>query len=268
MGKTTSARKEATGSAATKKQRCMETAGGGKVNLSQAEEEETNDVFRHDVDTLHCDICSMPFDCEVYPCKNGHAACGDCCVRLHRKCPSCNESIGDIRCRAMEKILAGMTRPCKFKKHGCKQVLKCTGPIPAPSTAAPTSAGTSAATCWTRHGPFFYTDFSGHVIVTLDKSTRFCVLLHPDRPSMFLLLNGGDVPTGRSLSVVRICRRPAPRYTIAMKGSQPGSLWLTASGILPFMRRLEGYKPQEFLFVPDACWGSSQTVTVDVTVNL
>lgn len=98
--------------------------------------------------------------------------------------------------------------------------------------------------------------------------------------SVFLLLNGGDVPTGRSLSVVRIYPRPAPadedggaqvaqQYTVAMKGNQPGSTFsLTASGSVPFVRRIEGYKAQELLFVPDACWGSSQTVVVTVAVKL
>lgn len=50
--------------------------------------------------------------------------CGNCCVRLDRKCPSCKLSIGNFRCRTTEKILAGMTRPCKFKKDGCKNILR------------------------------------------------------------------------------------------------------------------------------------------------
>ena len=31
-------------------------------------------------------------------------------------------AIGDFRCRATEKILAGMTRPCKFVKNGCPEI--------------------------------------------------------------------------------------------------------------------------------------------------
>jgi E3 ubiquitin-protein ligase SIAH1 len=45
---------------------------------------------------------------------------------MEQKCPSCNESIGDFRCRAMEKILAGMSRPCRFKKHGCLETVRYT----------------------------------------------------------------------------------------------------------------------------------------------
>lgn len=118
--------------------------------------------------------------------------------------------------------------------------------------------------------------------LTLDKSRPFRVILQNilGGKSVFLLLNGGDVPTGRSLSVVRIYPRPAPadedggaqvaqQYTVAMKGNQPGSTFsLTASGSVPFVRRIEGYKAHELLFVPDACWGSSQTVVVTVAVKL
>jgi E3 ubiquitin-protein ligase SIAH1 len=45
---------------------------------------------------------------------------------MNQNCPSCNEPIGDSRCRAMEKILAGMTRPCKYSKYGCGEVVKFT----------------------------------------------------------------------------------------------------------------------------------------------
>jgi E3 ubiquitin-protein ligase SIAH1 len=39
---------------------------------------------------------------------------------------------------------------------------------------------------------------------------------------------------------------------------------LTVSGKIQFVRRLEGYNAKGFLFVPDAFWGSSGTVTVTV----
>jgi E3 ubiquitin-protein ligase SIAH1 len=45
---------------------------------------------------------------------------------------------------------------------------------------------------------------------------------------------------------------------------EPGSLELTASGAVQFVRRLEGYKAKGFLFVPDDFWGSSGSVSVTV----
>lgn len=57
-----SAEKGATDGAATKKA-CMGTAGDTQTEPAQAEEEETsNNVFSHDLDTLQCDICFMPFE--------------------------------------------------------------------------------------------------------------------------------------------------------------------------------------------------------------
>jgi E3 ubiquitin-protein ligase SIAH1 len=100
----------------------------------------------------------------------------------------------------------------------------------------------------------------------------FHALLHDDVKSIFILLNGGDVLTGRSLSMVRVCPRPSRdeeeaekvNYVMGVKGDEPGSLSLT--GPVQYVRRLEGYQPERFLFVPDAFWGSSGSITVTVDV--
>lgn len=111
----------AKGSATPKKARPSRPCNDGKGNPVPVEEEDTTDVFRLDMDTLQCDICCKPFESQVYSCKNGHAACGSCCVAMGRKCPFCSESIGDFRCRATEKIIAGMTKPCRYAKNGCPE---------------------------------------------------------------------------------------------------------------------------------------------------
>lgn len=179
----------------------------------------------------------------------------------------------------MEKILAGMTRPCKFKKHGCKHILSFSeirtheeetcryAPYPCPfDGCAYTVTRLRDHMLECGHGPFF----------ELDSLGPLCVLLYPDGDeSVFLLLNGGDVPTGRSLSVVRLYPRPdeeygagavPQQYTMLVEGDVPaGSLSLTF-GTVQFVRCLKGHKRREFLFLPDARWGSSRTVTVNVTV--
>ncbi|KAF7021294.1 hypothetical protein CFC21_034267 [Triticum aestivum] len=164
------------------------------------------------MDTLECDICYLPFESQVFSCKNGHAACANCCISMHRKCPSCNEPIGDFRCRATEKILAGMTRPCRFKKHGCTETVRYT------EARAHEEEACSFAPC---RCPFDGCDYRGRLLyghildahapgvdaatllrggwlsfsVTLQKSTPFRALLHPGEKSVFLLLNGGDILT-------------------------------------------------------------------------
>ncbi|KAK1651750.1 hypothetical protein QYE76_069555 [Lolium multiflorum] len=95
----------------TSRKEAEDTKGGHQKAV------ETSNVFTLDMDTLECDICSLPFDSQIYTCKNGHAACANCCRSMNRRCGSCTEPIGDFRCRAMEKILASMTRPCKFEKY-------------------------------------------------------------------------------------------------------------------------------------------------------
>uniref|UniRef100_A0A0E0FFK0 Uncharacterized protein n=1 Tax=Oryza nivara TaxID=4536 RepID=A0A0E0FFK0_ORYNI len=99
----------------------------------------------------------------------------------------------------------------------------------------------------------------------------FHVLLREEDSRVFLLLNGGDVPKGRSLSVV--CVGPsaaageAELYTMAVSGGAPGALSLSASGSVPRVRQWVRYPTGGFLFVPDAYWrasGGSVSVTVHV----
>jgi E3 ubiquitin-protein ligase SIAH1 len=106
-------------------------------------------------------------------------------------------------------------------------------------------------------------------VVTLQKCELIRAVLHHDDKSVFLLLNGGDILTGRSLSVVRVCPYPEAeederveaKYVMDVEG-EGTSLCLTAPGPVPFVRRLDGYKAKVFMFVPDAFWGSSGSVTV------
>uniref|UniRef100_A0A0E0BWA8 Uncharacterized protein n=1 Tax=Oryza meridionalis TaxID=40149 RepID=A0A0E0BWA8_9ORYZ len=96
----------------------------------------------------------------------------------------------------------------------------------------------------------------------------FHVLLREEDSSVFLLLNGGDVPKGRSLSVVCVAAAgEAELYTMAVSGGAPGALSLSVSGSVPRVRRWVRYPTGGFLFVPDAylrASGGSVSVTVHV----
>jgi E3 ubiquitin-protein ligase SIAH1 len=208
---------------------------------------------------------------------------------MNKKCPSCNEPIGDSRCRAMEKILAGMTRLCKYSKYGCCDVVKFTE-MRVHEEACPYAPYRCPFNCCNYDGVLLYdhilhehdhatevqvtSDDIGKLHewrVTLQKGSPFHALLHRDEKSIFILLNGGDVLTGRSLSLVRVCPRPVEEEAkkvnyvhMDVSGHGPGSLSLMAP--VQYVRRLEGYLPERFLFVPGAFWGSSGSITVTVYI--
>ncbi|KAF8048817.1 hypothetical protein N665_2391s0002 [Sinapis alba] len=54
-------------------------------------------------------------------CDNEHLACSSCSSKLRNRCPSCDSSIGQNRCRAMETVLASVFIPCLNAKLGCTE---------------------------------------------------------------------------------------------------------------------------------------------------
>jgi E3 ubiquitin-protein ligase SIAH1 len=214
--------------------------------------------------------------------------CDACRVRIHGTCPSCREPVRDIRCRALENVIAGMALPCSFRRHGCTQLLKQTE-----------RRDHEAFLC--QHAPFecpfqgcvysgllLYDHIQGaHTLcvdydvrfigsgwrVVLHRSTPFEVLLDPVDRRVFLLLNGGDVRSGRSLSVACLGPRPPANQLLEYKlevggDGEPGALSLSASGSVACMRSWAGQHPTDgFLFVPDACWTPLVCVVVNVRVQ-
>ncbi|KAF0918382.1 hypothetical protein E2562_023543 [Oryza meyeriana var. granulata] len=216
--------------------------------------------------------------------KNGKA-CGSCCVGMNRACPCCSEPIGDIRCRPLEKVFAAMSAPCKFRATGCMETVGY-------NEKRSHEASCPHASC---RCPFDGCSYEGLLLynhiqddhatdavvamgclrgttVTLHKSKPFHVLLHRSGTRVFLLLNGGDVLSGRSLSLVSVgppshanCEL-LYKIELAAVVPGPGELALSASSTVPCVRRLEGFEAKAFLFVPDSYWGSSGTVSVTVHV--
>ncbi|CAO2204856.1 unnamed protein product [Urochloa humidicola] len=184
-------------------------------------------------DPLECPPCFAPFEAEIFQCKNGHAACGNCCDRVRGTCPSCGDPIGAIRCLPLEAAIAAMLVPCSFaggrlrapppplrraaRPRGVR--LPTTRRARARSLAAPSRASTSTSTTTsatrtaipsppppgtTRSGS------SGRRRWRCAGARRSgCSILHAQDSRVFLLLNGGGVPSGRSLLAAR--PRPAPR---------------------------------------------------------
>ncbi|XP_010474151.1 PREDICTED: E3 ubiquitin-protein ligase SINA-like 5 [Camelina sativa] len=90
-----------------------------------SEDEDDDDDFEsvklqsHDV--LDGPICCEPLKRPIYQCINGHLACSSCCQKLNKRCSFCRCEIGDIRCRAMEKVIEATIVPCPNAKHGCEE---------------------------------------------------------------------------------------------------------------------------------------------------
>jgi E3 ubiquitin-protein ligase SIAH1 len=83
------------------------------------------------------------------------------------------------------------------------------------------------------------------------------VLLHGSDACVFLLLNGGDVPSGRSLVLIYVDPRPVKKKVARRRRARWGG------GRGPTTSPARGLP----LFVPDASWGSSGSVSVIVRVK-
>ena len=55
-------------------------------------------------------------------CHNGHTLCSTCKTRVHNRCPTCRQELGDIRCLALEKVAESLELPCKYYSHGCPEI--------------------------------------------------------------------------------------------------------------------------------------------------
>ncbi|KAF5961991.1 hypothetical protein HYC85_003200 [Camellia sinensis] len=55
-------------------------------------------------------------------CHNGHTLCSTCKVRVHNRCPTCRQELGDIRCLALEKVAESLELPCKYCSLGCPEI--------------------------------------------------------------------------------------------------------------------------------------------------
>lgn len=223
---------------------------------------------------------------------------------MRGSCPSCREPIGAIRCCPPENAIAAMRVPCGFAGAGCTETLRftekraheaaacrhapCACPVPGCAYAGlPLQLHDHIRDAHQRAGGGeddaggvdAVVGFVREATVALRRTTPFRVLLHARDSRVFLLLNGGGVPLGRSLSLVSIGPRPAAgralEYTMVVhagggENGGGGALSLSASGPVPCTRRWTGpeHLPAEgFLFVPDAYWGSSGSVSVTVRVG-
>ncbi|KAL6132458.1 hypothetical protein ACLB2K_064701 [Fragaria x ananassa] len=55
-------------------------------------------------------------------CHNGHTLCSTYKTRVHNRCPTCRQELGDIRCLALEKVAESLELPCKYCSLGCPEI--------------------------------------------------------------------------------------------------------------------------------------------------
>ena len=59
---------------------------------------------------------------KMLQCHNGHTLCSTCKTRVHNRCPTCRQELGDIRCLALEKVAESLELPCKYYSLGCTEI--------------------------------------------------------------------------------------------------------------------------------------------------
>nr|ACJ84732.1 unknown [Medicago truncatula] len=63
---------------------------------------------------LECPVCTNSMYPPIHQCHNGHTLCSTCKTRVHNRCPTCRQELGDIRCLALEKVAESLELPCKY----------------------------------------------------------------------------------------------------------------------------------------------------------
>ncbi|KAL0347729.1 UNVERIFIED_CONTAM: E3 ubiquitin-protein ligase SINAT3 [Sesamum calycinum] len=71
---------------------------------------------------LECPVCTNSMYPPIHQCHNGHTLCSTCKARVHNRCPTCRQELGDIRCLALEKVAESLELPCKYCSLGCPEI--------------------------------------------------------------------------------------------------------------------------------------------------
>ncbi|XP_022896476.1 E3 ubiquitin-protein ligase SINAT3-like isoform X2 [Olea europaea var. sylvestris] len=71
---------------------------------------------------LECPVCTNSMYPPIHQCHNGHTLCSTCKARVHNRCPTCRQELGDIRCLVLEKVAESLEIPCKYRSLGCPEI--------------------------------------------------------------------------------------------------------------------------------------------------
>lgn len=74
------------------------------------------------VEIFECPVCANSMYPPIHQCHNGHTLCSVCKTRVHNRCPTCRQELGEIRCLALEKVAESLELPCKYSSLGCSEI--------------------------------------------------------------------------------------------------------------------------------------------------
>ncbi|KAK3160200.1 hypothetical protein QOZ80_1BG0056520 [Eleusine coracana subsp. coracana] len=230
-----------------------------------------------DAELLECCVCCGPLKSPLFQCTRGHVSCSECCTAgadMDYECLMCREPETATRCRAMERVLDGLSVPCAFRDHGCTETvpyaekqtheatcayLPCHCPIPG-------CDGYSGGQSLRHHVVVYHPEVARTRVaprrltaLRMQLADQARVLrLGDDEGREFMLVVGRDMPSGRALSVVHLVNENEPvvendfKYKVEVVG-KTGVLSL--SGQPEAVDRLtKPYQATAFLFVPNAVW--------------
>ncbi|CAI9779427.1 unnamed protein product [Fraxinus pennsylvanica] len=79
-------------------------------------------------DLLECPECTSLMYPPIHQCPNGHTLCTNC-KRVHKRCPTCQFELGNIRCLALEKVAESLELPCRYQSLGCHDIFPYYGKL-------------------------------------------------------------------------------------------------------------------------------------------
>ncbi|TVU22161.1 hypothetical protein EJB05_31843 [Eragrostis curvula] len=210
-----------------------------------------------DPELLECGVCFGPLVPPLFQCTKGHISCSECCTDgamddddSESECMMCRKPETATRCRAMERVLDGLSVPCAFRQHGCTQMIPYADKKDHAASCAYAPCYCPIAGC---AGDYVGALRAGEMarVVSLGNFNG--------KAAEFLLVVGRGVPSWRALSVIRLVDGALDKgefkYRIEVVG-EAGVLSL--SGQAKRVERLTTeYKASAFLFVPDAIWDAT-----------
>ncbi|XP_021688192.2 E3 ubiquitin-protein ligase SINAT3 isoform X2 [Hevea brasiliensis] len=90
------------------------------INNSNSVSSAIQSISVHEL--LECPVCTNSMYPPIHQCHNGHTLCSTCKTRVHNRCPTCRQELGDIRCLALEKVAESLELPCKYMSLGCPEI--------------------------------------------------------------------------------------------------------------------------------------------------
>ncbi|KAM0825784.1 hypothetical protein ACQ4PT_069322 [Festuca glaucescens] len=82
---------------------------------------------------LECPVCTNSMYPPIHQCQNGHTLCSTCKARVHNRCPTCRQELGDIRDLFPYYSKIKHEALCSFRPYNCPYAgseCSVTGDIP------------------------------------------------------------------------------------------------------------------------------------------